>query len=320
MTTSQTAPPHLNTLAKIWREIKRPFTRTLRNSHSQSKENYYRSKYALNGHFSLLANVNDSFGLRGKRVLEIGGSNLPREMLFGDFKVAQWVSVDYLDHWESVLSGLSYREKSYLQDHYAKEGVSSLNNVKTLSLCKDYTILNGSAANIPSCFNGYFDLVVSFSCLEHIEKFDVVLKNIYDCLKKNGVFYATAGAMYSSHAGHHFFVSPDMSFRTYHRNMIPPFAHLLMTPETLADHLRPFHSPELLEEIVQQCFHRDHINRLFYEDYERILREAPFERAEITPTDSFPPNDTMQKTLEQKFKGYSRFDVDHFEITAYKDV
>lgn len=302
-------------LPKIAHEIKRLFQRTV---FIKPRKRYYQRVYGITSHFNALIEVANICSLKRKNVLEIGGSNLPRELLFRDHKVASWTSIDYLEDWNNWHPGISNDKNPILQKHYAAEGILPLKDADKLIGKKDYLILNGSANDIPESFYGKFDTVVSFACLEHVDKLDVVLNKVYNCLKKNGLFYATAGCIGSSHIGHHFFVSRDMNFNTPMQNMIPPWAHLWMTEDDLRSHLKHCHSPELVEEIVLQCFNNRYINKLFYEDYERILKASPFENAEIIPTDSFLPNETLQKHLEKKYPGYSRFDVCHFKIIAKK--
>src|ERR1035438_10704553 len=55
---------------------------------------YYKREYNLAGQPDFLVEMNRHCSLEGKRVLEVGGSNIPKQFLFEELKVRQWVSVD----------------------------------------------------------------------------------------------------------------------------------------------------------------------------------------------------------------------------------
>jgi len=62
---------------------------------NKEKAEYYKSQYGLlDYHIEFLNHLTRLFNLEGFRVIEIGGSNIPREMVLNDFKVKQWVCID----------------------------------------------------------------------------------------------------------------------------------------------------------------------------------------------------------------------------------
>jgi hypothetical protein len=62
---------------------------------TQDRKDYLAAKHCLHPyHFVAIDALMRETDLRGRCVLEIGGSNMPREMITEDFKVDHWVSVD----------------------------------------------------------------------------------------------------------------------------------------------------------------------------------------------------------------------------------
>ena len=54
----------------------------------------YKREYNLAGQPDFLMEMNRQCSLEGKRVLEVGGSNIPKAFLFEVLRVRQWISVD----------------------------------------------------------------------------------------------------------------------------------------------------------------------------------------------------------------------------------
>lgn len=137
--------------------------------------------------------MNDEYDFSGKRVLEIGGSNLPRELVFDCLHAAEWVCVDYLP------THFDYKKST---DHYAREVVVKLSSEVLLGK-EEYTICDGKVEDIPSSFFSYFDTVVSLCAFEHFSHVADVLQTIKNCLKQSGEFFTYFGPIWSCSCGHH---------------------------------------------------------------------------------------------------------------------
>ncbi len=60
-----------------------------------------KEKYGLTYHVPYALEAEKRIGLRGKRVLEVGGT-LPRDLVLGELGVAQWVGIEYLGYYDDI--------------------------------------------------------------------------------------------------------------------------------------------------------------------------------------------------------------------------
>jgi ubiquinone/menaquinone biosynthesis C-methylase UbiE len=125
--------------------------------------------------------------------------------------------------------------------------------------------------------NNYFDILVSASAFEHIHKFDLALQEMHRILKPGGFVYAGFGPIWSTSYGHHMWFIHQGQLINYWNTILPAYCHLLMNPQELFDHCARQYDPALSEAIVQYVMFSQDQNRLFYEDYERIISGSKFE-------------------------------------------
>jgi hypothetical protein len=89
-------------------------------------------------HLAILAYIDENLGLKGKRILELGGSNIPREILLDDFAVKQYVGVDYIESW-------------WPDPNHKKEVVNQLGDLcKVFSKDKSYMLFSGNVNDLPA--------------------------------------------------------------------------------------------------------------------------------------------------------------------------
>lgn len=158
--------------------------------------------------------------IAGKRVLEVGGSNLPREFVIGELGAREWVSVDIIAEGRYQLLQQS--------DHYSREGINSFEEGRSLIGTKPYIIIDGqieSAAPLPSA---YFDLIVSITSFEHILAVASAIRQIRRLKTRDGAFFTYHGPIWSSYCGHHIWVDDELNFNV--DDAIPEFGHLLYSP------------------------------------------------------------------------------------------
>lgn len=258
--------------------------------------------------FDAFKKLNKSCDLCGKSILEIGGSNIPREVIFDDFGCKKWVSVDLIPPFHYEL----FTHKK----HYECEKILDLKDVKQHMNSDSYVIFNGLAENIPSSFYSQFDIVVSITAFEHILKLPAVLKKCYTALKPNGQLYSYFTPIWSSVIGHHCWVTKDINM--FNLDKIPKFGHLLTRPFEMLEYLLKYYNSDISEEIVHQVYFRDSINRLFYEDYEMLMKVSDFDNYECKPLGTYIFDESLLAKLMQLHPGYSRFDIYGMEIIASK--
>jgi SAM-dependent methyltransferase len=261
---------------------------------------YYKREYNLAGQPDFLLEMNRHCSLEGKRVLEVGGSNLPKPLLFDVLRVRQWISVDRV-----------YPEnRQYWPSQYKHTGVIPISEDIDYRVLDQHVILDGGIEKLPASFAGQFDAVISMDAFEHIPKFATMLDRTYDALRPGGRMLSMYSVIWSSHFGHHLWGVTDRAGNTYYieSSPIPKWGHLLMRPPEMYRFLLNHTDPQAADEIVYHVYHSEILNRLFYEDYQAYFAGSRFENVELKKfmPDVHPDAET-QKTLEQLYPGRKEF-------------
>lgn len=246
----------------------------------------------------------------GQRVLEIGGSSLPRELVLDTLGAAQWVCVDILNH----ASG-SY-QRSAQAAHYKAIGVDPLHEGTRIPE-RPYVIYDGSAADIPAAFNAKFDIVFSINSFEHIVPLEEVLDRTYKALRPTGVLFSQFGPIWSCNVGSHFWVRDGYNFNE--PDPLPPWAHLRMGREELESYLRGAGlGDDDVHQTLYQLFESDFVNRRFYEEYEAAMAASRYTdvRIEGLWNREVPPE--IQAELEGRHPGRKEFSAYGICISATK--
>jgi SAM-dependent methyltransferase len=276
---------------------------------SQERREYLQQKHALHVyHFDAIDALLDETDLSGKRVLEIGGSNMPRELLAEDFRVDNWVSVDMVD--------MTHYARAEQIEHYRREPIYPLAEAERRLFSDTYTIFNGAAEHIGPEFFGRFDIVVSIAAFEHIGRLATVLRKCYKALRPGGILFSYFAPVYSCRAGHHCWVTEDLNFNN--PGKLPDFCHLLWKPAELLKHLVQHYPVETAEEAVYQIYYSDRINRNSYEDYQQYLGLSPFEQYECRPYGAEAVDADLQRRLEVARPGCNQFGAYGMQVIARK--
>ncbi len=164
------------------------------------------------------------------------------------------------------------------------------------------------AGNLPFP-DASFDLAVSLSVFEHVFDLPSVLAECHRVLKPGGVLVAEFGPIWSSSWGHHLWLYQGGDVVDWRTHPLPPYAHLIMQPAELEEWcIARYGDADLTRKIVEFVYESREQNRLFFSDYEAILRESPFETVFMigdpdvpfpagTPGASYP--DTFSRLREQ---------------------
>ena len=262
----------------------------------------YKQQYNLSGQLDFLVEMNRHVSLEGKRVLEVGGSNIPKSFLFDVLGAQQWISVDRV-----------YPEnRTYWPRQYMHTGVIPMSGDIQYSDLDRHVILDGGIERLPPSFAGQFDAVVSMDAFEHIPRFATMLSRTFDALRPGGKLMSMYSVIWSSHFGHHLWGVTDKAGKTYYieSSPIPKWGHLLMRPQEMYEYLLDHTDADAADEIVYHVYHSENLNRLFYEDYEQYFAHSPFQRFEIKRfiPDVHPDSETRKK-LERLYPGRKRFEV-----------
>lgn len=262
--------------------------------------------YYLNAIRDLLAHRS----LEGLRVLEVGGSSLPRALVSDTLGVGQWVCVDLLGH------DSGRYQQSKLGRHYAEVTVAPLTASSSIPDAR-YCIFDGAIEAIPAAFLGRFDVVFSVNAFEHILRLDQALDRCHDALVDGGTLFAQFGPIWSGPAGSHFWVRQGLNFNE--PASLRPWGHLLETRQEIAAGFRAAGIDEKSVNVAtSQIFDSKFINRLHFEDYKAALDRSSFVAHSLERLWTRAVPEDVQHALEARHPGYSEFGAYGARIVATK--
>jgi SAM-dependent methyltransferase len=183
-----------------------------------------------------------------------------------------------------------------------------------------YRIIKGDVRQLPFKDES-ISAILSITAFEHVNNFDVALREMYRVLKPGGILYSDFGPIWSCSIGHHVFAIVDgVEARHWKpgKNPVPHFAHLTMEPERLRMEVlrKDWVFPKLADAIVHYIYRGDAINRLFFEDYVKCFQESAFIIHELTPV-----REHVARALQLQLQvatGRSDFSVRMVEVLLQK--
>ena len=204
---------------------------------------------------------------------------------------------------------------TYIADNYKSTEVIGLNPVvQSGRILKNARLVKGDIRDTTFPDN-YFDYIFSLAAFEHIFNLDDAIKEMYRIIKPGGLLYTKFGPIWSCCWGHHLWMHHEGSVFNYSNTVLPPYCHLLLSPEELRDSLAEKFSNEITDKIVNYVYFCPDQNRLFYEDYESIINASLFQNLIFYGTVNYPlsaeqrPESyaTMLDLLQKKYPGYKKF-------------
>lgn len=221
-----------------------------------------------------------------------------------------WVSVDIINHSSGAYQILSH------PDHYKSVGISDLNEESNFTEY-GYYIFNGSAEFLNAAFNEKFDFVFSVNCFEHVSNLSLILNKIYYSLKKNGQLFTEFGPIYSCSAGSHFWVTENFNFNK--PSPLRPWEHLLSNKTELDFFLDSVNmSKQFRHDVLYQFYESNFINRLFYEDYVKLLNLSSFNDFKIEDLWPESIDSNILEILHNKYPNNSNFTTYGLRVIANK--
>jgi hypothetical protein len=108
--------------------------------------NELQSYYGLkNYHINFSQTAQNKVGLRGKRVLEVGGS-LPENFVFNELGVKQWVAIEHFEYWEELPTDKEGKPQGTLPTRTPDK---KLAEVTDYDKTKKYYLFAGGAEELP---------------------------------------------------------------------------------------------------------------------------------------------------------------------------
>lgn len=180
-------------------------------------------------------------------------------------------------------------------------------------------LLNDDASKL-SFDDETFTHIFSVSVFEHLNNFKDCLSEMHRVLIPGGIVYADFGPIWSSSIGHHVYAKcGDEEARHWNplKNPIYNYSHLLTNKDEMRADLQGTVSDSLLEEILKWVYELPYINRMFYEDYMRIIEASKFEIVYLKKDQEKIDSDINSK-LQLKYPGFNNFDIRNVELVLKK--
>jgi len=153
-----------------------------------NRVNELQLRYGLaNYHISFVDTAQNKVGLRGKRVLEVGGS-LPKDFVFNELGVEQWIAVEKIEFWEESAKFDTEGKQEYGTP--PKEiPITRLTDVADFSTLNRYEVLSGGVEELPIALYEKFDVIFSIAAFEHIGLFPLALDKMFQALRGGGNYF-----------------------------------------------------------------------------------------------------------------------------------
>ena len=256
-------------------------------------------------HLEILETLNRQFSLKGKTIIDIGGSNIPTGVmkLFG---VRKFVCIDPVTKWGYFIEDNKCFDKKIVK----------INDFK-VAFNQEYSfIVDDNAENINSDFYGIFDLAISISTFEHVKSVQKTINNIYSILKDNGILHAQYEPIYSCSSGHHVYVDGKYNF-----NNMPEisYMHLLYNQKGAKNIVKKFSrfDASIIKKIIDNAYQSDFINRFLLNEHITSIYNSYFNKYNLEYFYIEPVPNKILSILNKKY-GKMRYDVRGIKITCYK--
>lgn len=249
------------------------------------------------------------FDFVGKTVLEVGGSNLPRECVFDILGAKKWVCIDLIEPYQIARNKAHYDKTVFVDIDDAEFSHKMEEN--------DYVIIKTDIADVGKRLQEKFDVCFSMCSFEHIHRLNLALRNIYYSLIEGGILFTEFGPIYSCKYGSHYWYDENSNFNK--QEPILDYKHLLMDNMELLIFLLENFPQEKANMIHHHFKYSERINRLFYEDYVKYMELSDFKDYKVVPLRRIEVDEELQEQLKRRHPGYKDFSTYNVQIFAQKD-
>lgn len=223
-------------------------------------------------------------GLRGQRVLEIGGA-IPVEVV-RDLGALHWTAVDPQPEQQNTTG---------------------------------YEIHPGRVEDLPFASES-FDRVFSSCAFEHLLDLDGALKEACRVLRPGGLLFSQFAPIWSCAIGHHLWLKDEEAgLLEFNKPIVPLWGHLLLTPATLQGFLEYGLGPRVANLTTRWIFECHYINRLFERDYRDSFERSGLVVRSLEPWgDAHPLGEGLRRALDRAHPEGGHFDVPGFRVVLAK--
>ena len=255
--------------------------------------------------------LDETYGLKGKCVADIGGSNISPEIA-SFYGMKKMVCVDPVTRWYSDL-GYDIQNTRYAQLDLVTNA-----HFQDAWENKSYFIMDEPAEQLTHDLDCKFDIIVSMSTFEHVDSVEETMNSIYRMLHSGGgILFASYEPLFTCAKGHHVWVNEELCFAK-----LPEldFFHLKYTYEEAKAFLKGFEKFDgFIDTILEQTYHSHVINRKTFQQHIDEISRSHFRNHVIDYwyRDQEPSPEDLAR-IKERF-GEQRYDVRGIAVTAFKD-
>lgn len=215
--------------------------------------------------------------VRGKRVLEVGGST-PPSILFS-YSPREWISVNLdakaVANFNEEARGLNGEACGLKRRAGGRNGQAHELNRAAQEPLTAYSAVCDDISNLTQ--TEHYDLVYSVNAFEHIRDLGVAFSRMFDALKPGGYLFTLFGPIWSSDVGHHLSIrTEDKRELHFFDGILAPWEHLTSSRATIRAKLARLYGEKSAQKAVDYIFDFQDLNRLTEHDYLQIVHESGF--------------------------------------------
>jgi len=263
-------------------------------------------------HHNIILDLHKKYSLSGKRVLDVGGSNIPEELM-RELGAKQFICLDPITKWENF-----HNDNNTPRANKFGKMIYSIDNFIDVLQDKFCFIIDTDIEDAHDIFHNYFDIVISISTFEHVTNIKECLESIYRFLRPDGILHSQYEPVFSSPAGHHCYFDHNINFVNLRQldNI-----HLLYTRDEGSEFIqKTFDWPDDVKNaVIRQIYDSPIINRKTLNEHILEIMNSPFNRYFIEYFYRTPSDPTIQEKLTERF-GTMRFDVRGIKLRCIKDT
>lgn len=265
---------------------------------------YY--KYDFNYyHLMHLLELDKQYGFARKKVLDVGGSNIP-VALARELHIGQLVCIEPISKYNKLIG---VKNENWIKDKQLVQAEDLPKIIDSYS----YVLDTEFETSIEAFYN-YFDIILSFSTFEHVHDIAAIVDNMHAYVKDTGLCFITYEPIWSSAVGHHIWIDGNINF-SQERNL--DWSHLLNSKDDFKKKYSRNYPPHILNKLVYQMYDSPIINRKTFNEHLLSIFNSHFNNYIVKYWVLTPLDCDLAEKLSDKY-GKMRYDVRGIALILYK--